>query len=119
MLLFALCLNPFLWLSDQTLTGIRISREILTAVLAYADDITLLVTDPKDNPALAETIRKYEKARGACFNIRKSKGMAAGSCNTTLNMMDIPYCTQMTILGFQFSSMVGQSGKSSWTRVTG
>jgi len=34
-------------------------------------------------------------------------------------MMDIPYCTEMTILGFQFSSTVSQSGKSSWTKVTG
>ena len=33
--------------------------------------------------------------------------------------MDIPYCTEMTILGFQFSSTVSQSGKSSWTKVTG
>jgi hypothetical protein len=45
--------------------------------------------------------------------------MAAGSWETTINMMDIPYCTEMTILGFQFSNEVGQSGKSSWTRVTG
>ena len=33
--------------------------------------------------------------------------------------MNIPYCTEMTILGFQFSNTVGISGKSSWTRVTG
>ena len=33
--------------------------------------------------------------------------------------MNIPYCTEMTILGFQFSSTFGLSGKSSWTRVTG
>ena len=37
--------------------------------------------------------------------------MAAGAWNTIVNMMNIPYCTEMTILGFQFSS--------SWTRVTG
>jgi len=45
--------------------------------------------------------------------------MAASSWNTTVNMMDIPYCTEMTILGFQFSSTVSKSGKSSWTKVTG
>jgi len=90
-LLFALCLNSILWLLDQTLTGIRIGRRSRTAVVAYADDITLLVTDPKDIPALVETLRRYEKATGACLNIRKSKGMAAGSWNTTLKMMDIPY----------------------------
>jgi len=79
MLLFALCLNPLLWLLDQTLTGIRIGRGTRTAVVVYAVDITLLVTDAKDIPALAETLRRYEKATGACLNIRKSKAMAAGS----------------------------------------
>jgi len=87
--------------------------------VAYADDITLLVTDPKGIPALAGTLRRYEKATGACLNIRKSKAMAAGSWNTTVNMMDIPHCTEMTILGFQISSTVSQSGKNSRTKVAG
>ena len=53
------------------------------------------------------------------MNIRKSKAMAVGAWYTTVNMMNIPYCTEMTILRLQFSSTVGLSGKSSWTRVTG
>ena len=57
MLLCALCVNPLRWLLDQTLTGMRIGRGTRTAVVAYADDITLLVTDPKNIPALAETLR--------------------------------------------------------------
>jgi len=81
--------------------------------------ITLFVTDPNDIPALAETLRRYEKAKGARVNIRKSKAMTAGAWNTTVNMMNIPYCKEMTILAFQFSSTVDQSGKSSWTRVAG
>jgi len=87
--LFALCLTPLLWLLDQTQSGIRIGRGTRTAIVAYANDIILLVADPKDIPALAEALRMYEKATGACLNIRKSKAMAAGSWNTTVNMMDI------------------------------
>ena len=119
MLLFALSLNPLLWLLDQTLTGIRIGRATRTAVVAYADDMTLFMTDPRDIPILADTLRRYEEATGARLNIQKSKAMAAGSWDTTVNMMDIPYYTDMTILGFQFSNAFGQSEKSSWTRVTG
>jgi len=74
-----LCLNPLLCLLDRTLTGIRIDRVTRTAAVAYADDITLFVTDPNDIPALAETVRRYEKATGARVNIRKSKAMAAGA----------------------------------------
>ena len=87
--------------------------------MAYADDITPLVADPENIPELAETLPRYEKATGACLNKRKSKTMVAGFWNTTVNMIDIPYCTEMTILGFQFSSTVSQSRKNSWTRVTG
>jgi len=87
MLLFALCQNSLLWLLDQTLTGIKNGRGTRTGVVAFADDITLLVTDPRDIPELAETLRRYEKAKGACLNIRKPKAMAAGSWNTTVNTM--------------------------------
>ena len=104
---------------DEALTGLRIGRTTRTAVVAYADDITLFLTDPNDIPVLAETLRRYQDATGACLNIRKSKSMLAGSWETTVNMMDIPYATAMTILGFQFTSEIGQSGKSSWARVTG
>ena len=76
MLLFTICLNPLLEFLDQTLTGIRIGRGSRTAVVAYADDITLFVTNPNDIPALAETLQSYEKATGARVNIRKSKAMA-------------------------------------------
>ena len=58
MLLFAMCLNPLLWLLDQTLTGIRIGKATRTAVVAYADDITLLITDPEDIPALTDTLSR-------------------------------------------------------------
>jgi len=106
-------------LQDQTLTAIRTGRTTATVVVAYKDHIILFVTDPRDIPALVNTIRGYEKATGPCLNIWKSKAMAADSWDTTVNMMDIIYATEMTILELQFSSSVGQSGKSSWTRVTG
>jgi len=108
-----------LCLLDQTLAAIRIDRATPTAAVAYKDDITLFVTYPRYNPALADTLWGYETATGACLNIWKSKATAAGSWDKTVNMMDIPYSTEMTILEYQFSSSVGQSGKRSWTRVTG
>ena len=74
---------------DETITGLRIGRTTRTAVVAYADDITLFLTDPKDILVLAETLRRYQDTTGACLNIGKSKAMAAGSWDTTVNMMDI------------------------------
>jgi hypothetical protein len=73
MLLFALSLNPLLILLDQKLTGTRICRRTRTAVVAYADDITLFVTSPADIPGLREAMQTYERATGTSLNIRKSK----------------------------------------------
>jgi hypothetical protein len=49
MLLFALILNPLLCLPERNLTGIIIGhRTQKTAVVAYADDVTIFVTAPED-----------------------------------------------------------------------
>ena len=73
MLLFALCLNPLLKLLDQRLPGTRIGRRTRTAVVAYADYITLFVTTAVDIAVFREAIRTYERANSASLNIRKSK----------------------------------------------
>ena len=88
MLLFAFMLTPLLYLLERNLTGIRIGhRTTTTAVVAYADDVTA----PEDIQLIGDLLRTYERATGACLNIRKSKAMAAGSWDTSINMTDIPY----------------------------
>jgi hypothetical protein len=88
-------------------------------VVAYADDITLFVTDPRGIPYIADLLRSYKGAIGESLNIPKSKAKQTVSWDTTINMMDIPYCSELTILGYYFTNTVAQSGKASWTKVTG
>ena len=77
---------------EQKLTGIRIRRRSKkTAVAAYADDITIFVTAPEDIPAMTDAIRTYERATGAMLNIRKSKAIAVGAWDTTIDMLGTPY----------------------------
>jgi hypothetical protein len=105
---------------EQKLTGIRSSqRSKKTAVVAYADDITIFVTAPEDIPAISDAKRTYERATGAMLNMRKSKSMAVGAWDTTIDMIGISYCKEMRILGASFTSTVAQSGDISWARVTG
>jgi len=92
MLLFALYLNPLLTLLDQRITGIRIGRRKRTAVVAYADYITLFVTTPADIAVFREAVRIYERANSVSLNIRKSKELVTGPCDTAMNMMGIFYC---------------------------
>jgi hypothetical protein len=80
MLLFALILNPLLCLLERNLTGIRIGHRTQdTAVVAYADDVTIFVTAPQDINIIRVLLLTYERATGACLNNQKSKAMAVGS----------------------------------------
>jgi len=58
MLLFALCADPLHRILDQKLLGIRIGKRARnTAVVIYADDITISVTTPKDVPVRGDAIQ--------------------------------------------------------------
>jgi hypothetical protein len=104
--LFALCIDPLLCAIDETLKGIRIGRgDNRTAVIAYADDITLLLTSPDDVPKLQDILDKYTSASGARINIHKSKAMAVGKWDTSTTLMGIPCYEHMKILGIHLTPL--------------
>jgi hypothetical protein len=74
MQVFPLCIDPLQCAIDGKLKGIRIGRgDNRTAVIAYADDITLLLTAPDEVPKLHEILEEYTSVSGARNNIQKSK----------------------------------------------
>jgi len=114
MQLFAVCLNPLICTLEDTLTGIQIGRRsIKTAVIAYAEDVTIFETSPRDMPKIQTAIDHYEAAPGARINIKKSKAMAMGSWDTSADIMGILYHTEMKILGIRLKSTVSQSANNS------
>jgi hypothetical protein len=118
MMLFTLYINPLIYLLEQKLRGIRVnSRQRKTAVVAYADDVTVLVTAPEEIAAIEEVIRSYEEATGAKLNIAKSYAMAVGSWDKTRTVMNIPYSTEVKVLGIQIANTTAQSAVSSWSRI--
>jgi hypothetical protein len=77
MTLFELCLNTLLHRLDQTLNDLRIhQRQRQSALVAYADDIPLLITTPEDIDAVKNSIQYHEKTTGAILNIRKPQALA-------------------------------------------
>lgn len=77
MLLYALCLHPFLRTLEKKLPGIQTGRRARpTSVVAYADDIMTFVTPTTDIPIIEDAIHQYENASGACLNPQKSKAPA-------------------------------------------
>jgi hypothetical protein len=65
MTLFVICLNPPLNALEKKLTGIKIGRcGTKTSVIAYADDVTTVVSKPEDIPIVREILTTYEEATG-------------------------------------------------------
>ena len=125
MLLFALCIDPFIRALASTLPGIRDgSSGTHSAVLAYADDVTILLQSPSDIPKIQNILDQYGCASGAKINIRKSKALGVGRWDTTVNIMGIQYHESVKILGIHFNDhstsvnteeLVGSDGRDTRT----
>jgi len=84
MLFFTLCLDPLLCMLDDKLNAsMTRSRKKRTTVIAYADDVTIIVRSPEEIPTVQEALFCYEAMSGARLNIQKSKTLALGSWNTS------------------------------------
>jgi len=73
------------------------------AVIAYADYVTIFLNSPADVRKPQETLLIYESVTGAKANVRKSRALALGSWDTTTQIMDISYHTDVKILAFHFT----------------
>ena len=63
--LYALCVHHLLRTLEDRLTGINIGkRGQRISVLAYADDITVFLTQREDIEKVNQAIRTYERATG-------------------------------------------------------
>jgi len=112
--LFPLCLNPLLHRLDQQHNGFRIQqRQHKTAVVAYADDVTILVTAPEDISVIRNAIQCNE-ATSAVLN----QALAVGTWDTKLQVLDIRYADEIKVLSFSMQKTIARAGKSSWTRIT-
>ena len=89
---FATSLDFLFRVLECPLVGISIGRNSLkSAVIAYADDVTLLLTSPSEIPKLQAIFDQYRKASGANINVQKSKVMAVRMRDTRVNIMGTPY----------------------------
>ena len=120
MVLYTLCLQPFLSMLEQSLPGVRIGRgNRPLSVVAYADDVTVFLTSVEDFRAVEDAIRLFEKASGAHLNPRKSQALAIGRWNASDKILGITYHAYVRILGVQFWSTINKSIKAMWTQLTG
>jgi hypothetical protein len=87
-------------------------------VVVYADDITIFVTEPEEITAIGKVLGSYEQVTGAMLNIAKSQALAVGTWDTRRSVMNIPYSSEIKILGLRMPNTKAQSVMSSWSRIT-
>jgi hypothetical protein len=104
---------------DTTLTGIRIgSQGTKTAVVIYADDVTVFLISPNDVSAIQDALQTYKQATGTKININKSKALTIGLWVTSINIINIPYCNEIGILGVRFTAYINRSADINWASTT-
>jgi hypothetical protein len=88
MLLFTLCLNTLIRMIDDNIPGVQTGNHSKrAAVIAYADNVTVILRSPAEVPIVQEALRCYGAASVAKLNIKKSAAMALGPWDTTQNVM--------------------------------
>jgi hypothetical protein len=117
MILYSLCLHPLLRSLEKTLSGIPIGDQVCSLVIAYADDITVFVSNPEDFNTISSAIRQYEMASGAQLNPHKSKALAIGTWKSPAPLMGINFHERVEILGVSFGQAMMIIRTDSWTRV--
>jgi hypothetical protein len=79
MALYALCVHPLVRTLEHRPTGVSIDeRGQRILVLAYADDITVSLSNVEDIEKVHHAIRIYEQATGVHINPNKSRALAVG-----------------------------------------
>jgi hypothetical protein len=88
-------------------------------VIAYADDVTVFLTDARDFEPIRQAILCFEAASGARVNTNKSCAVAIGTADTSLTVLNISYRKHTTILGFHNAKTVREAAEGSWRKMMG
>jgi hypothetical protein len=119
MALYTLCVQPFLNLLEQRLSGVRIGHgNRPVSVVAYEDDVTIFITSISELHAVEDAIRLFEKASEARVNPTKSQALPIGRWATSDTVFGIAYRPCVRILGVQFWSTIHRSVTDTWTHLT-
>jgi hypothetical protein len=89
-----------------------------TTTVAYADDVTILVTSQNEMKMIKETINCYEETSGAKINLEKSKALTKGDWDKTNDILGIKYYDNIKVLGIQVHTTIEETADNSWAMLT-
>lgn len=103
--LYVLAINPLLHRikNDNRLTGVKSGSGKRVVVLAYADDITIIIKNQAELDIVLEHLSFYEEVSGSKLNQDKTEGVWFGRSETKpiVNLLDME---TMTVLGVHFNN---------------
>jgi hypothetical protein len=104
---------------DEKLSGIKTDpQNKKTTTVAYADDVTILVTSQNEKQMIKETINCYEEASGTKVNLEKSKALAIGDGDKRNDILGIKYYANLKVIGIKVHTTIKETADSSWGMVT-
>lgn len=113
--LFVLFLHPLICKLEAVCSG----DDDLIAV--YADDISVVVSNPSKVDELRRLFQRFEICSGAKLNTNKTFAMDIGWCNQR-NRWDVPWMRttdQMKILGIIFTNSIRRMITINWDKLVG
>jgi hypothetical protein len=115
MYIYTICLNPLLHMLGNKLKGIKLeSRQPKITVMAYADDVTIILTSPQEIDIVGEALESYQEASGAKVNLAKSTALAVGGWDNTTDILGIKYHPHIRILGIHYHPKTERTITNNW-----
>jgi hypothetical protein len=120
MVIFSISINPLLHKLDDKLLQLRGGRGTFgTALITYADDVTIVLRNPSEIQQVREILHTYTAAPSARLNIGKSTALALGTWNASDDIMGITYSSELNFLGTKMTTKISRSAQQTWNAITG
>lgn len=116
MALFTLAINPLLYKLQASITGISL-LDYRLSTLAYADDVSVILTNDGDIQNLQDALLQFGYISGLTINRTKSKALLLGHWDEKPNLPLLQIVDNLTILGVTYYSNILQIQAANWDPV--
>lgn len=114
--MFSIAISPLVQALHSRLRGID-ARDAHLAVTAYADDVTVLLTDNKDAATLKTTLTEFGEVAGLAVSETKTVAVALGTWDEAQHPLPYRYVKDCRILGVTFARTVTEMINLTWDKV--
>ena len=117
-ILYAIYLDPLLHAIHQALLrNDTTSRKHSTKIVAYADDLTIVLHNQQEATIVQTVLTQFERASGAEINKLKSAIIKIGRNTEDIDMMNISIKPTVKILGINFQATTRGTTENTWTKI--